>query len=168
MRGIIALCLPVLMCQASLVRADAASELQVTGALVRPLCTTLFPQSQSVSLPAISRNELTAGSSPWTDVPLAFRCADDTRVNLRLVPADAAYDDATLKTTLNGLGLRLRLRDLTSASPTSALRLNEVLAFTVSGGNLQLSLGAKAIKMGDQTPAVGGYQTQLLMVMEYL
>ncbi|WP_207869184.1 fimbrial protein [Pseudomonas sp. 51_B] len=168
MKPLIKAAIAALFCLPAMGHALDASEVRVSGTLVRPLCTTLFPVNQTVTLPAVSLNTLMAGTSQWAEVPLEFRCAENTQVKLRFVAAGAAYDGVTLRTTVDGLGLRLRLRDDSQGATALDMRLNETLGIAVSGTGLRLNLGARSVMVGDQPPTVGNYQSQVLMVIDYL
>lgn len=168
MKRLLTACLTVLVLQPHTSYAEGAQELKVTGTLIRPLCTTLFPINQTVTLPSVSLNVLKAGTSPWSEVPLEFRCGENTQVKLRFVARDLAYDNVTLGTTLAGLGLRLRLRNLDQGAATLDMRLNETLGFTVADSGVRLNLAARAVMVGDQAPAVGSYQSHLLLIIDYL
>jgi hypothetical protein len=168
MQRLLTACLTLLFFQSSISFAEGAPELRVSGKLIRPLCTTLFPINQSVTLPAVSLNLLRAGTSPWTEVPLEFRCVENTQVKLRFVAPDLAHDTVTLRTTLAGLGLRLRLRDVDQGQAALDMRLNETLGFTVKDSGVRLNLAARAVMVGDQAPAIGSYQSHLLLTIDYL
>lgn len=161
-------CLLLLLAHSSHCYAGDSSALNIVGNLIRPACSTLFPLNQTVALPSVSLKTLVAGSSEWSEVPLGFRCAEQTQVKLRFVPADLAYDSMTLRTSLDGLGLQLRLMDANQAATPLALRLNETVAFSVSASGISLSLGARPVMIGSQPPMVGSYQSHLLMVISYL
>ena len=166
MKQLLTACLTVLVLQPHTSYAEGAQELKVTGTLIRPLCTTLFPINQTVTLPSVSLNVLKAGTSPWSEVPLEFRCVENTQVKLRFVARDLAYDNVTLGTTLAGLGLRLR--NLDQGTAALDMRLNESLGFTVADSGVRLNLAARAVMVGEQAPAVGSYQSHLLLIIDYL
>lgn len=168
MQRLLTACLTVLFLQPSISYAEGAPQIRVSGKLIRPLCTTLFPINQSVTLPSVSLNVLKAGTSPWTEVPLEFRCVENTQVKLRFVAPDLAHDNVTLRTTLAGLGLRLRLRDLNQGPAALDMRLNETLGFTVADSGVRLNLAARVVMVGDLPPALGSYQSHLLLIIDYL
>lgn len=168
MKPVVNACLALLVFLPGLSSAVDVSELQVSGTIIRPLCTNLFPANQTVTLPAVSLNTLTAGASQWSEVPLEFRCVENTQVKLRFVASELAYDGVTLRTSLDGLGLQLRLLDASEGATSLDMRLNETLGIAVPSTGLRLNLGARSVMVSDQPPMVGNYRSQVLMSIDFL
>ena len=148
--------------------AQDATQLQVSGILTKPGCTTSFPLSQSVDIPKVNLNTLRSDSTDWTDVAFDFQCIKGSRVQLRFSAGNGAFDSSTLRTTLDRLGLKTRLSDMTSALKVLDLKLGEALVFPIEDTLLKLQLSVRPVKTGTELPAIGSYSSMLLMEIVYL
>jgi len=147
--------------------ADAPS-LDIKGTLIKPPCTANFPASQSVSIPKVNLNSLRADISEWTDVDLDFTCTKGSFVHLRFSAGNGAFDTSTLRTSLDKLGLKTRLSDMTTVEKTVDLKLGEQLIFPIEATLLKLKLSVRPVKTGQELPAIGSYSSTLLLEMNYL
>jgi type 1 fimbria pilin len=158
----VTLCFSVPGCAADTAQVD------ITGTLIKPPCTASFPASQSVDIPKVNLNSLSSDSTGWTDVALNFQCTKGSLVRLRLSPGTGAFDSSTLSTSLDRLGLKTRLVDMTSALKVLDLKLGEQLIFPVEDTLLKLTLSVRPVKTGDELPVIGSYSSTLLMEIIYL
>lgn len=157
----------VLSASRTCVAADEA-RLEITGKLIKPPCTASFPATQSVEIPAVSLNSLTSKTADWTDVALGFECTAGSQVQLRLTAGSGTYDTDTMRTTLDNLGLKTRLSDVTGTPRQVDKRLGELLIFTVQDTTLNLQLSVKPVQAAQIMPAVGTYSATLMMEIVYL
>ena len=148
-------------------RAQDGALIEVLGTLIKPPCTANFPTSQSVDIPKASLSVLSADSSEWTDVDLNFQCLKGSQVLLRFSAGNGSFDSNTLRTTLDRVGLKTRLSDVSSSVNTVDLTLGEQHAFAVEDTLLKLKLSVRPVRIGNQMPAVGSYSSTLLMEMIY-
>ena len=148
--------------------AQDGAQIDVSGTLIKPPCTASFPLSQSIDIPKVNLNLLRSDSTGWTDVSLNFQCIKGSQVHLRFNPGNGSVDSSTLRTTLDRLGLKTRLSDMTSAAKVVDLKLGEQHAFAVEDTLLMLKLSVRPVRIGSQMPAAGSYTSTLLMEMIYL
>lgn len=148
--------------------ANDATQLEVRGTLTKPSCTVGFPASQSIDIPKVNLNSLRADSTEWTDVALDFQCVKGSQVLVRFSAGNGAFDSSTLRTSLDKLGLKTRLSDMTSALKVVDLKLGEQLVFPVEDTQLKLQLSVRPVKTGTELPAIGSYSSTLLMEIIYL
>ena len=148
--------------------AQDATQLQVSGTLTKPGCTTSFPLSQSVDIPKVNLNSLRSDSTDWTDVAFDFQCIKGSQVLLRFSAGTGSFDSSTLRTSLDRLGLKTRLSDMTSALKVVDLKLGEQLVFPVEDTLLKLQLSVRPIKTATELPEIGNYSSTLLMEIIYL
>ena len=148
--------------------AEDAARIEVVGTLIKPPCTANFPASQSVDIPKTNLNSLNSDITGWTDVSLDFQCIKGSQVHLRFSAGNGAFDSSTLRTTLDRLGLKTRLSDMTSTLKVIDLKLGEQLIFPVEETRLKLQLSVRPVKTGEELPAIGSYSSTLLMEMIYL
>ncbi len=171
MRGknnlIAALLSTVTLCSGAAYSADD-SQLEITGNLIKPPCSASFPAAQSVDVPAVDLNALRSDNTDWTDVALEFQCTKGSQVHLRLSAGNGSFDSSTLRTTLDRLGLRTRLNDITSTVKVLDLKLGEQLIFPVEETLLKLKLSVRPVKAAQELPAIGSYSSTLLMEIIYL
>lgn len=146
--------------------ADAPS-LDIKGTLTKPPCTASFPASQSVEIPKVNLNSLHSDTTEWTDVALDFQCVEGSQVLLRFSAGNGSFDSNTLRTTLDKLGLKTRLTDMTSAAKLLSMTFDEQLSFPVEDTLLKLKLSVRPVKTGDELPAIGSYSSTLLMEIIY-
>ena len=144
------------------------TQLEISGTLTKPGCTASFPVSQSIDIPKVNLNSLRSDSTGWTDVALNFRCIKGSQVHLRFNAGNGSFDGSTLRTTLDRLGLKTRLSDMSSTVKVLDLKLGELLVFPVEDTQLKLNLSVRPVKTGDELPAVGSYSSTLLMEIIYL
>lgn len=144
------------------------SSLDITGTLIEPPCSADFPASQSIDIPKVNLNSLRSDTSEWTDVTLDFKCVKGSLVQLRLSAGSGSFDSSTLRTSLDKLGLKTRLSDLTTTEKVVDLKLGEQLVFPVEDTLLKLKLSVRPIKTGQELPEIGNYSSMLLMEMIYL
>ena len=147
--------------------ADAPS-LDIKGTLIKPPCTASFPASQSVEIPKVNLNSLRSDMTEWTDVALDFQCIKGSQVLLKFSAGNGAYDSNTLRTTLDTLGLKTRLTDMTSVAKLLDVKFGEPLSFSVEDTVLKLKLSVRPVKTADELPAIGSYSSTLLMEIIYL
>jgi len=147
--------------------ADAA-RLDITGTLIKPPCTASFPASQRVDIPKVNLDSLRSDSTDWTDVALSFQCIKGSQVHLSLNPGNGAFDSSTLHTTIDKLGLRTRLIDITGTLKTVDMKLGEPLVFPLEDTLLNLTLSVRPVQVGEELPAIGSYSSTLLMEIIYL
>ena len=164
---IAALLASVTLCCGTAYGDEEASRLDITGTLIKPPCTASFPTSQSVDIPKASLSVLSADSSEWTDVDLNFQCLKGSQVLLRFSAGNGSFDSNTLRTTLDRVGLKTRLSDMSSSGKAVDLTLGEQHAFAVEDTLLKLKLSVRPVRIGNQMPAVGSYSSTLLMEMIY-
>lgn len=145
-------------------RAQDGALIEVLGTLIKPPCTANFPTSQNVDIP----NSLNSDITDWTDVTLDFQCIKGSQVHLRFSAGNGSFDSNTLRTTLDRLGLRTCLSDMSSTLKVVDLKLDEQLIFPVEGTRLKLQLSVRPVKAGQELPAIGSYSSTLLMEMIYL
>lgn len=167
-RLIAALLSSMLLCFSSVYGAQDVSQLNITGTLIKPPCTANFPASQRVDIPKASLSALSADSSDWTNVNLDFKCLNGSKVLLRFTAGNGSFDSNTLRTTLDRVGLKIRLSDMTSIPNLVDLKLGEQHAFAVNDTLLRLKLLVRPVRVGSQMPAAGSYTSILLMEMVYL
>ena len=148
--------------------AQDGAQIDVSGTLIKPPCTASFPLSQSIDIPKVNLNSLRSDSTGWTDVALNFRCIKGSQVHLRFNAGNGSFDGSTLRTTLDRLGLKTRLSDMSSTVKVLDLKLGELLVFPVEDTQLKLNLSVRPVKTGDELPAVGSYSSTLLMEIIYL
>ena len=165
---IAALLASVTLCCGTAYGDEEASRLDITGTLIKPPCTANFPASQSVDIPKTNLNSLNSDITGWTDVSLDFQCIKGSQVHLRFSAGNGAFDSSTLRTTLDRLGLKTRLSDMTSTLKVIDLKLGEQLIFPVEETRLKLQLSVRPVKTGEELPAIGSYSSTLLMEMIYL
>jgi len=149
-------------------RAQEDALLEVLGTLIKPPCTANFPTSQNVDIPKTNLNSLNSDITGWTDVSLDFQCIKGSQVHLRFSAGNGSFDSNTLRTTLDRLGLRTRLSDMTSTLKVIDPKLGEQLIFPVEDTRLKLQLSVRPVKTGEELPAIGSYSSTLLMEMIYL
>lgn len=147
--------------------ADGPS-LDIKGTLIKPPCTANFPVSQSVAIPKVSLNSLRSDISKWTDVDLDFKCVKGSLVHLRFSAGNGSFDTNTLRTSLDKLGLKTRLSDMTATEKVVNLKLDEQLIFPIEGSLLKLKLSVRPVKTGQELPEIGTYSSTLLLEMIYL
>lgn len=147
---------------------DEAARMDISGTLIKPPCTATFPASQSVAVPKVNLNTLKAGSADWTDVALGFKCTVGSQVKIRFTATNGTYDANTLRTSLDRLGLKTRLSDITSSVRVVDLKLDDELVFPVLDTTLALKLSVMPVKTAEELPAIGSYSATLLMEIEYL
>ena len=145
-----------------------ATQVEVSGTLTKPSCTVGFPASQSIEIPKVNLNSLNSDITAWTDVALDFQCVKGSQVLVRFSAGNGAFDSSTLRTSLDKLGLKTRLSDMTSALKVVDLKLGEQLVFPVEDTQLKLQLSVRPIKTGTELPAIGSYSSTLLMEIIYL
>jgi hypothetical protein len=121
-----------------------------------------------VDIPKTNLNSLNSDITGWTDVSLDFQCIKGSQVHLRFSAGNGAFDSSTLRTTLDRLGLKTRLSDMTSTLKVIDLKLGEQLIFPVEETRLKLQLSVRPVKTGEELPAIGSYSSTLLMEMIYL
>lgn len=148
--------------------ASDAPSLDITGTLIKPPCSADFPASQSIGIPKVNLNSLRADTSEWTDVALDFRCVKGSLVHLRFSAGSGSFDSSTLRTSLDKLGLRTRLSDMTTTEKIVDLKLGEQLVFPIEDTLLKLKLSIRPVKIGQELPDIGNYSSMLLMEMIYL
>lgn len=156
------------LCGSTVYGAEDANQLDITGTLIKPPCTASFPASQSVDIPKVSLSALSADSSDWTDVNLNFKCLKGSQVLLRFTAGNGSFDSNTLRTTLDRVGLKTRLSDMTSTAKVVDFKLGEQHALAVEDTLLMLKLSVRPVRIGNQMPAAGSYTSTLLMEMIYL
>ena len=144
------------------------TQLEISGTLTKPGCTASFPVSQSIDIPKENLNSLKSDITEWTDVALGFECIKGSQVLLRLKAGNGSYDSSTLRTTLDRLGLKIRLSDITSTVKVLDLKLGEQLTFPLQDTQLKLKLSVRPVMTGIELPAIGNYSSTLLMEMIYL
>ena len=149
-------------------RAQDGALIEVLGTLIKPPCTANFPTSQNVDIPKTNLNSLNSDITDWTDVTLDFQCIKGSQVHLRFSAGNGSFDSNTLRTTLDRVGLKTRLSDVSSSVNTVDLTLGEQHAFAVEDTLLKLKLSVRPVRIGNQMPAVGSYSSTLLMEMIYL
>ena len=142
--------------------------LDIKGTLIKPPCTASFPASQSVEIPKVNLNSLRSDITDWTDVALDFQCIKGSQVLLKFSAGNGAFDSNTLRTTLDNLGLKTRLTDMTSVAKLLDVKFGEPLSFPVTDTLLKLKLSVRPVKTADELPAIGGYRSTLLMEIIYL
>lgn len=148
--------------------AQDATQLEVSGTLTKPSCTTRFPASQSIDIPKTNLNSLRSDITDWTDVALDFQCVKGSQVLVRFSAGNGSFDSSTLRTTLDRLGLKTRLSDMTRTAKVVDFKLGEQLVFPVEDTQLKLQLSVRPVKTGTELPAIGSYSSTLLMEMIYL
>lgn len=163
----VGLIIGVVLCS-SVCRAANTTRLDVSGTLIKPPCTADFPATQSVEVPKVNLNSLQSGITEWTDLAVDFHCTKGSQVQVRFTAGNGAYDSATLRTTLDKLGLITRLSDVTSTARTVDMNLGERLTFAVSDTALNLRLSVRPVKTGEQLPVIGTYRATLLIEVVYL
>ncbi|WP_296218009.1 fimbrial protein [Pseudomonas sp. UBA2684] len=156
------------LCFSAASYAGDAAQLDITGTLIKPPCTASFPASQSVDIPKVNLNSLRSDSTDWTDVALSFQCIKGSQVHVRFSAGNGSFDSSTLRTTLDKLGLKTRLSDMTSTAKVVDLKLGEQLIFPVEDTSLTLKLSVRPVKTGEELPAIGSYSSTLLMEIVYL
>lgn len=156
------------LCWSTAYGAEDASRLDITGTLIKPPCSASFPASQSVDIPKASLSVLSSDSSEWTDVNLNFQCIKGSQVLLRFSAGNGSFDSNTLRTTLDRVGLKTRLSDMTSTAKVVDLKLGEQHSFAVEDTLLMLKLSVRPVRIGNQMPAVGSYSSTLLMEIIYM
>ncbi|AZE95466.1 hypothetical protein C4J96_3356 [Pseudomonas orientalis] len=161
------LILGVVLCSAVCKAADT-TRLDVSGTLIKPPCTADFPSTQSVEVPKVNLNSLQSGITEWTDLTFDFHCTKGSTVQVRFTAGNGTYDPATLRTTLDKLGLNTRLSDVTSTARAIDMNLGERLTFAVPDTALNLKLSVRPVKTGEQLPVIGTYSATLLMEVVYL
>lgn len=149
-------------------RAADAPSLDIKGTLIKPPCTASFPASQSVEIPKVNLNSLRSDITEWTDVALDFQCIKGSQVLLKFSAGNGAFNSNTLRTTLDNLGLKTRLTDMTSVAKLLDVKFGEPLSFPVTDTLLKLKLSVRPVKTADELPAIGGYRSTLLMEIIYL
>lgn len=149
-------------------RAADAPSLDIKGTLIKPPCTASFPASQSVEIPKVNLNSLRSDITEWTDVALDFQCIKGSQVLLKFSAGNGAFDSNTLRTSLDNLGLKTRLTDMTSVAKLLDVKFGEPLSFPVTDTLLKLKLSVRPVKMADELPAIGSYRSTLLMEIIYL
>ena len=87
--------------------------------------------------------------------------------SLRFSAGNGSFDSNTLRTTLDKLGLKTRLTDMTSAAKLLSMTFDEQLSFPVEDTLLKLKLSVRPVKTGDELPAIGSYSSTLLMEIIY-
>ena len=147
--------------------ADATS-LDIKGTLIKPPCTASFPASQSVEIPKVNLNSLMTDVTEWTDVALNFQCTKGSQVQLRFSAGNGSFDSSTLGTTLDKLGLKTRLSDITGTVKVLDLKLGEQLIFPIEDTQLKLKFSVRPVMTADELPAIGSYSSTLLMEVIYL
>ncbi|MBB3240217.1 type 1 fimbria pilin [Pseudomonas sp. Tn43] len=157
----------VMLCSTKTIAADT-TRLDISGSLIKPPCTANFGAMQSVDLPSVSLNSLRMGLNEWTDVALGFQCTKGSNVQLRFTAGNGAYDASTLRTTLDKLGLKTRLSDVTGTVREVDFNLGEPLTFLVEETALNLKLSVKPVLGAQELPAVGSYNATLMMEIVYL
>ena len=148
--------------------AQDTTQLKVSGTLTKPSCTAHFPTSQTIDIPKTNLNSLKSDITDWTDVALDFQCVTGSQVLVRFSAGNGSFDSSTLRTTLDRLGLKTRLSDMTSTARVMDLKLGEQLVFPVEDTQLKLQLSVRPVKTGTELPAIGSYSSTLLMEITYL
>ena len=147
--------------------ADAPS-LDIKGTLIKPPCTASFPASQSINIPKVNLNSLRTDISEWTDVDLDFTCTKGSLVHLRLSAGSGSFDSTTLRTSLDKLGLKTRLSNMTLTEKVMDLKLGDQLIFPIQDTQLKLKFSVRPVMTADELPAIGSYSSTLLMEVIYL
>ena len=147
--------------------ADAPS-LTIKGSLIKPPCTANFPASQSINIPKVNLNSLRTDISEWTNVDLELTCTKGSLVHLRLSAGSGSFDSTTLRTSLDKLGLKTRLSNMTLTEKVMDLKFGELLIFPIEDTQLKLKLSVRPVKTGQELPEIGNYSATLLMEMIYL
>ena len=145
-----------------------APQLDIKGTLIKPPCTSSFPASQSVEIPKVNLNSLRTDATEWTDVALNFQCTKGSQVQLRFSAGNGSFDSSTLGTTLDKLGLKTRLSDITGTVKVLDLKLGEQLIFPIEDTQLKLKFSVRPVMTADELPAIGSYSSTLLMEVIYL
>lgn len=156
------------LCLSAASWADDTAQVNISGTLTEPPCKASFPASQSVDIPKVNIHSLKSDTTHWTDVALNFQCKKGSQVRLRFNAGNGSFDSSTLNTTLDNLGLKTQLSDITSTIKAVDLKLGEQLTFPVEGTALKLKLSVKPIKTGQELPAIGLYSSILLMEIIFL
>ncbi|MCQ9424520.1 fimbrial protein [Pseudomonas sp. LJDD11] len=141
--------------------ADTA-RVQVSGTLVTPPCSPGFATLLDVKLDDVNVRQLLDDSATVTEVPLTFACRPDSRVSLLLSAGLGSVDSQTLRTSREGLGLRL-----VGVGSKPALTLGETSNWTVGNEPLVLTLRVRPVSLGALPPA-GSFTATLLMQILYL
>lgn len=141
--------------------ADVA-RIDVSGKLVTPACSPSFVTSLEVKLKDANVRQLLDDSAAVTEVPLTFTCRQDSRVTLLLTPGLGGVDSQTLRTSREGLGLRL-----VNVGSEPGFSLGEASDWAVGSQPLVLTLRVKPVLLG-AAPEVGTFTTTLLMQIVYL
>lgn len=136
----------VMLCSSRATLAADEALLEVTGTLIKPPCTAVFPATQSVEIPKVSLNALSSQTTEWTDVALDFQCTQGSKVQLRLTSGSGTYDTDTMRTTLDNLGLKTRLSDVTRTALQVDKSLGGTMIFTVQDAALNLQLSVKPVQ----------------------
>lgn len=145
-----------------------AMHLEISGTLIKPPCAATFPSMQSVEVPKVNLNSLQSGVTAWTDVDFGFQCIKGSRIQLRFTSGNDVYDAQTMRTTLDKLGLKTRLSDVSALTRKIEMNLGESLLFDVPDRALDLRFSVRAVKTGEQLPAIGSYNAMLLVEVLYL
>ncbi|MBI6853146.1 fimbrial protein [Pseudomonas cichorii] len=154
----------MLLVVTSSVVAQTADNLQVevSGKLVSPPCLPDFASSMEVKLGDTNLNQLKQDIVPPTEVPLTFRCRPNSRLTLLLSAGVAGFDSQTLRTSREGLGLRL-----VGSGPTVDFSLGQPSNWTAGDVPLVLTLRVKPVAL-DGLPEPGAFSATLLMQIVYL
>ncbi|UNM20054.1 fimbrial protein [Pseudomonas sp. ArH3a] len=144
------------------------AELSVSGTLISPPCTASFPASQTVNIPKVNLNSLRLDITDWSDVALSFQCVKGSQVKIKFTPGNGSFNSTTLLTTLEKLGLKTRLSDMTSMGREVDLKLGEQLSFPIEDILLELKLSVRPVKIEDELPSIGSYRSVLMMEIIYL
>ncbi|MDF2793337.1 fimbrial protein [Pseudomonas orientalis] len=156
------------LCSPQAAWAADTTRLEISGTLIKPPCTATFASTQSVEVPKVNLNSLQSRITPWTDVEFGFQCAKHSRVQLRFTSGSGTYDPHTMRTTLDTLGLQTQLSDVSAVTRQVAMTLGESLLFDVPDEILKLKFSVRAVKTGEQLPAIGNYNAILLLEVLYL
>lgn len=148
--------------------AHQSAQIDISGTLIKPPCTASFPASQSVEIPKVNLNSLNSDITEWTEVALDFQCIKGSLVHLRFSAGNGAYGSDTLRTSLDRLGLKTRLYDMTGVAKVLGLTLGEQLIFPLQDTSLKLKLTVRPVKTSEELPAIGSYTSTLLLEMIYL
>ncbi|ALI02892.1 MULTISPECIES: fimbrial protein [Pseudomonas] len=156
------------LCSAQVCQAAPTARLDIRGTLIQPPCSANFPSTQNVEIPKVNLNALGSGMTDWTDVAFDFQCTKGSKLQLRFTAGNGAYDTATLRTTLDKLGLKTRLSDVTGTVRDVHFNLGEQFTFFVEATALNLKLSVRPVLGAQELPAIGSYNATLMMEIVYL
>ncbi|MGE8177320.1 hypothetical protein [Pseudomonas fluorescens] len=87
---------------------------------------------------------------------------------MRLTSGSGTYDTDTMRTTLDNLGLKTRLSDVTRTARQVDKSLGGTMIFIVQDATLNLQLSVKPVQAAMVMPVVDAYSATLMMEIVYV